>query len=102
VGVERRITGILSDHLAHLVRQLLPVVNEISSLLSRHHFRALLFENGKDDLSARAARFGLIAGYRLKRGGDTIELGGDLRLDSLRPLDLAGCSGHGIASTGTF
>jgi hypothetical protein len=30
-------------------------VDEISGLLSRHHFGALLFENGEDRLGAHAA-----------------------------------------------
>jgi hypothetical protein len=39
------VTGLPKDHLPHLITDLLPIVNEITGLLSAHHFRSFVLEN---------------------------------------------------------
>ena len=41
--LERLVAGIVKYHLAHLITDLLPVVNEVAGLFFAHYFSALVF-----------------------------------------------------------
>src|SRR5690349_7029323 len=45
LGLDGLISGILANHLAYLITDLLPVANEIACTFHAHHLRALVFEN---------------------------------------------------------
>src|SRR5260370_30389889 len=51
LSLDRQVPGILSDHLAHLIPQFLPVSNEVASLIFRHYFDAFLFKDGDHGLA---------------------------------------------------
>jgi len=84
----------LADRLFYLISQLLPVTDKIPSLISGHHFGALLFEDGDHRLRIHSNLFSPVTG-RLPQGlRHAIKLGVYTRLDPLRPLDLAWSSRH--------
>jgi hypothetical protein len=79
---------ILKDHLPHLVTNILPVSDEVSSLVVCQHRGAFLFEDDQNCFGARAPTTILIAGDLSERSRDAVELHGHAPLDEHGPLNL--------------
>jgi hypothetical protein len=63
-GLEARIGG---DHLPYLVRQFLPVANEVARVIVRHCFGAFFFQNCDYSKGIGAILWRLPAGNRKER-----------------------------------
>jgi hypothetical protein len=91
-GPEARIGG---DHLPDLIRQFLPVANEVARVIVRHCLHAFFFQNGNHRQSIRAILYGLTGGCREKGAGNPLEFAFDPRPDLPGPFDLARSTGNG-------
>src|SRR5579864_4307472 len=75
VGRERLEAGILDDHQAHLIAQLLPFADEIAGVLFCHYFGALFFQNPDHGDSVRTPSFRLGGSSRLQSTGHAVKFG---------------------------
>ena len=82
------VSGIALDQFPDLVPQLLPVMNEITGLLVRHDFGALVFQDCYHCARIRSVGFQLPASGGFQRVCNAIEFDIHLCPDPLRPFDL--------------
>ena len=86
------VSGVLEDHLSHLVANLLPVADKVPRLIVSHYRGALLFEDEQHCFRASAPATILIAGDLPERSRYPVELDGNTPLDEDGPLNLAACA----------
>src|SRR5271165_4417336 len=64
VVLDRLVAGVVKYHLPHLIAYLLPVVNEIASLIFPHHFGSFVFQDRDDGFRFGTLYAVLVFGHR--------------------------------------